>query len=123
MAKKKQIGRLIKTMRMSRNITQADLAKLIHQSQSSITMYETGRREPDFETLEALADVFNVPLSTLVDEDNYPRTLEARIVSYGMDHLPEEDRQKILHVIQAMYRNNPDFFTNEKGEPEDDPGF
>lgn len=60
------IGTEIRVMRKSRKMTQADLAKAIGQSPSSITMYETGRREPNFETLEALADVFNVPLSSLL---------------------------------------------------------
>lgn len=60
------IGEQIKVMCKSRRMTQADLAKAIGQSSSSITMYETGRRTPDFETLEAIADVFNVPLSSIV---------------------------------------------------------
>lgn len=66
MSIKEEIGARIKTMRLSRDMTQADLAKSIGQSASSITMYETGRREPDFETMEALADVFNVPLTYLM---------------------------------------------------------
>ena len=69
MGKKKAIGLRIRTMRKSRGMTQADLAKAIGQSASSITMYETGRRSPDYETLEALADVFNVSLASLVSED------------------------------------------------------
>lgn len=66
MSIKEEIGARIKTMRLSREMTQAELAKAIGQSASSITMYETGRREPDFETMEALADVFNVPLTYLM---------------------------------------------------------
>ena len=44
MGKREEIGRRIRTMRKSRNMTQEDLAKAIDQSASSITMYETGRR-------------------------------------------------------------------------------
>ena len=82
MANKNVIGQRIRTMRLSRGMTQADLAKAIGQSQSSITMYETGRREPDFETLEALADVFNVPMVSFVDGGG--------VVSVGH---PEEETQ------------------------------
>lgn len=121
MTKKKEIGRLIKTMRLSRNLTQAELAERLHQSPSSITMYETGRRAPDYETLEALADVFNVPLSSLVDDsppfDPVPHTIEARIVSFGMDRLPQAEREKILFALQTMYANNPDLF--KKGDADD----
>ena len=66
MGKREEIGLRIRTMRKSRNMTQEDLAKAIDQSASSITMYETGRREPDLETLEALADVFNVTLGSII---------------------------------------------------------
>ena len=69
MGKKEDVGLRIRTMRLSRKMTQADLAKAIGQSASSITMYETGRREPEFEVLEALADVFNVPLVALLTDD------------------------------------------------------
>lgn len=70
MDKKEELGMLIRTMRLSRKMTQADLASKIKQSQSSITMYETGRREPDFETLEAMADAFNVPLQSLIPQND-----------------------------------------------------
>ena len=77
MTRNELIGLRIKTMRQSRRMTQADLAKAIDQSPSSITMYETGRRRPDFETLEALADVFNVPLSAIVADEDVRRSEEA----------------------------------------------
>lgn len=118
MDKKKMFGLRIKTMRQSRKMTQADLAKLINQSQSSITMYETGRREPDFETLEALADVFNVPLSSLMDDNSFAwspvpytvSTSEARIISSGIDKLSKEQREQALAVFKAMFASHPELF-------------
>ena len=65
----KEIAENIKTMRMSRNMTQRDLAKALGVSSSTIAMYETARREPDIETMEALADTFNVPLSSITGEN------------------------------------------------------
>lgn len=32
-------------------------------------MYEVGKREPDFETLEAIADLFNVDMNFLLGKD------------------------------------------------------
>jgi len=122
MDRKKLIGLRIKTMRRSRKMTQADLANAINQSQSSITMYETGRREPDFETLEALADIFNVPLSSIVaDEasDNlYSPIMEtmssqARIISGGVDRMPPEKRDQALKILQAAFVEYSDFFKEE----------
>lgn len=122
MNRKKLIGLRIRTMRRSRKMTQADLANAINQSQSSITMYETGRREPDFETLEALADIFNVPLSSIVaDEasDNlYSPIMEtmssqARIISGGVDRMPPEKRDQALKILQAAFVEYSDFFKEE----------
>lgn len=48
-----------------------------------------------------------------------PKTLEARIVSSGMDQLPLEDRERILNMLRVMYNNKPDLFkeggSNETG--------
>jgi transcriptional regulator with XRE-family HTH domain len=60
----------IKELREKHGMTQAELSKAIgSSSRSTISMYENGLREPDLETLEALADVFNVPLSYLMGEN------------------------------------------------------
>ena len=105
MASKNIIGQRIRTMRLSRGMTQADLAKAIGQSQSSITMYETGRREPDFETLEALADVFNVPMVSFVDGGG--------VVSVGQ---PEEDSDDDFRVFVRDSRQlTPEQFRMARG--------
>ena len=43
-----------------------------------------------------------------------PKTIEARIVSFGMDSLPKEEREKILSILQTMYNNNPDLFKEDQ---------
>lgn len=99
MGKKEQIGIRIRTMRKSRQMTQEDLAKAIGQSPSSITMYETGRRSPDYETLEALADVFNVPMSALVsneDPPDAPDLSELDLSLLNMYHSLNSRGQKLL---------------------------
>lgn len=119
MGTKEEIGANIRLMRKSRKMTQADLAKAIGQSASSITMYETGRREPDFETLEALADIFNVPLVTLIPVEEYeseaPATPEARVLAKGMDRMPEAQRKAIMTMMEGLY---PGFF--KEGMKNDD---
>lgn len=106
MGKKEEIGIRIRTMRKSRRMTQEDLAKAIGQSPSSITMYETGRREPDIETLEAFADVFNVPLAYLISDEN-PSAIsrqvdpEIHIVSSMMEDLPQDQKEQIVAIVRA----------------------
>lgn len=57
---------ILRDLRKARHLTQSELAQAIGVAKSTISMYELGAREPDFETLEALADFFNVPLATLI---------------------------------------------------------
>ena len=96
-------------MSASLRMTQADLAKYINQSQSSITMYETGRREPDFETLEALADVFNVPLSSIVDYDGVSPDQDPQIhaVSTMMENMSTEQKDQILAIVRTFVGHQP----------------
>ena len=46
-------------------LSQEGLAKALGISRSALSNYEQGRREPDFEIEEKIADYFNVDLNTL----------------------------------------------------------
>lgn len=52
-------------LRQRNGMSQQDLADRSGCSRSAIGMYETGKREPDIETLEAFADIFNVDMDFL----------------------------------------------------------
>ncbi|MDO4860873.1 MAG: XRE family transcriptional regulator [Bacillota bacterium] len=58
-----------KTLRALRKLTQDELARELEISKSAISMYENGNREPDFETLELIADFFNVDMNYLLGHD------------------------------------------------------
>lgn len=57
---------ILKELRKSYNLTQDGLAKKLKISRSTVGMYEKGAREPDFETLELIADFFNVDTDYLL---------------------------------------------------------
>lgn len=57
---------VFKQLRIASGLTQAEFSKRIGISRSTIGMYETGAREPDFETLEKIADFFNVDIDYLL---------------------------------------------------------
>ena len=56
-----EMGVRIKLLRMNKGMTQQELADELGVKRSTIGMYEQGQREPDMETIDAIADVFNVP--------------------------------------------------------------
>ena len=60
---------VLRELRKKKRLTQAELAKLTGLTVSAISMYENGNREPNFETLEVLADFFNVDMNFLLDKN------------------------------------------------------
>ena len=55
-----------KKLRESNDLTQDMLSRMLGIAKSTISMYENGNRQPDFETLELVADYFNVDMNYLL---------------------------------------------------------
>ena len=85
-------GSILKNLRTSRGITQGELATMLDVSRSTVGMYETGGREPDFETMEAIADIFNVDMDYLMGrtqvERKHPITPPVQEIPPGFQPLP-----------------------------------
>ena len=56
---------VLKKLRIDKGMSQARLADELGVTTSTVGMYETGRRKPSYEALEAIADYFNVPTDYL----------------------------------------------------------
>lgn len=57
---------VFRSLRQRNNLTQEELARILEISKSAISMYENGNREPDFKTLERMADYFEVDIDYLL---------------------------------------------------------
>jgi transcriptional regulator with XRE-family HTH domain len=57
---------IFKKIREQSGLTQQQMADKLGISRSAIGMYENGEREPNFETLELIADTFNVDMNYLL---------------------------------------------------------
>lgn len=60
---------MLKYLRSRENLSQSELSEKLGLSKSTISMYEVGKREPDLETLELIADFFNVDMNFLLGKD------------------------------------------------------
>ena len=63
----------IKYLRQQKKISQLKLAMDLNMSQNSISRYETGEREADYETLLKIADYFGVSLDYLFGRTDNPK--------------------------------------------------
>lgn len=60
----------LRQLRTARDLSQMEFAKQIGISKSSVNMYERGEREPGLETLEQIADYFNVDMDYLLGKSD-----------------------------------------------------
>lgn len=64
--KKHNLGTRIKDLRESRNMTQADLAKLLFVSDKTVSKWEKGNSDPETGILIKMSDIFDVTLDYLL---------------------------------------------------------
>ena len=60
----------LKQLRKSHHLTAKQLAEKLLLAESTISLYENGKREPDFKTLITIARFFNVSTDYLLENDN-----------------------------------------------------
>ncbi len=66
-----KFGERLRYLRNSKGLSQLEFAKQLKLSKSSVNMYERGEREPGIETLERIADYFNVDLDYLLGKSDF----------------------------------------------------
>lgn len=63
------IGKKLKELRISENLTQQQIAEILNISRVNYTRYETNASRPDYETLIAIADFFKISLDEIFGRD------------------------------------------------------
>ena len=63
----------LKELRKARGISQLKLAMDLSMNQNSISRYENGEREADYNTLIRLADYFQVSIDYLLERTDNPK--------------------------------------------------
>ena len=61
-------GNVLKNLRVSKGLSQEELSNKFGVSTSTIGMYETNKREPNFELLKEFANFFNVSTDYLLEQ-------------------------------------------------------
>ena len=88
------IGERIKISRKSRGYSQDELGRLIGVQGTAIGNYERGEREPDRDTIEALADVFNTTMGWLMGDGEKDEPVAS-------DKLSKEE-QEMLDIFRTI---------------------
>ena len=112
-----QFDKILRLLRGEKEMSQQELADALGISKSDINMYERGERQPNFETLEAIADFFNVDIDYLLGRT----TKTTKIIK------PQSESGYYLNQYTAQYSDfllhHPEyqvlFDASRKVKPED----
>ena len=113
----------LKQLRNEKKINQRELANFLKVAPSTISMYESGQREPNFEVLESLADFFNVDLNYLLGKSNKttklmiegsqpPQGLQIPVLGTVAAGIPISAVEEILDYeeVPQSWKNQGEFF-------------
>lgn len=112
---------MLKLYRNQRGLSQSELAKKLGLSPSTISMYEVGKRQPDFETEEKIADYFNVSLNSLRGKSEELRSSHTTInvlsrVAAGIPINATEDVIDTEEITEDLAKTGEFFGLKIKGD-------
>lgn len=103
----------LRRLRREKGISMKELGKKIGVAESTISQYETGKREPDFETLLKLGEFFNVSVDYLLRGEQYHEKMPALTAK------DERDISKKLEEALSQLESSQEGLMFQ-GEPLDD---
>lgn len=91
----------LKELREQNNLSQQDLALILKVSPSTISNWESGKRQPDIQMIVDIANYFNVSV-----DDVLGRTIENRVRSANQENhtLEIDEVQAIIDKIKKVDR-------------------
>lgn len=92
----------LKALRIENKLTQEQLGQMISVTKVSISGYENGNRTPDTDTLNRIADVFNVSTDYLFGRTSRKNPL----LLYETDLTEKEEQLLREHLEQLRIKTN-----------------
>ena len=101
-----------KSLRKDIGMSQLEVGQKLGLAKSTIAMYESGKRTPDFETIEVICDLFNVNMSELSDSKLATKYENLNAVQPAFHLTPNDSKKKSIvydriHDIQPQIWHEP----------------
>ena len=94
---------ILTSLRRKAGYSQSDLGKLLNRSNTCISMYEQGRRMPDYETMLQISELFNVSMDYLYEKETptEPSLSDLKLAILDViDQIPEEQQRNFLEMAK-----------------------
>lgn len=102
-------GKRLKQLRHDKNVTQAELGKILNVTNVGVAKWESDDRFPDKDTLIGIADYFDVSLDYLLGRVDEPQSV---ILTENDFPVPAEYKEYKI-TIEADRKTKPDVITEE----------
>lgn len=104
----------LKYLRKEQGLTQTELASKLGVSRSTIGMYENGEREPDFETLGAIAEFFGVDMNFLLGSSADPRLennyyLDDEVAELAQEIYEDPEKRMLFSAARDISKDDMQF--------------
>lgn len=96
-------GIRLKELRLSRGLSQAELAAQLHLSSTTINRYEHGLREPSLDSLRAVAEFFGVDYNYLLIYPNDPPQQGSASLISKFNSLDDRGKSTVLSALEHEY--------------------
>lgn len=115
----------IKQLRTSLEMKQTDLAKQLKVGQNTISNWENGRTEPDSESLQSMAKIFNTSIDYILGHSNFKESMPSGITRIPVlgsipAGIPLEAIEEIIdweEIPESMCAGGKEYFALEvKGD-------
>jgi len=107
------IGKILKQLRNDMDLTQAELAKKIGVTTSSIGMYETEVRNPSYEVVVKLANFFNVSTDYLLGNTDSKNDVKPAVPKEYLSKHKVTNRD-LKQYQEEMKKSTEAFFLNDE---------
>ena len=91
----------IKEFRQEARLKQKDLADMLSVKQGTVSGWEVGRREPDFESLKRMADIFNCSIDELLGQKEKPVVKDDGL-NQKLERLSDRNLQRLEEYIDLL---------------------
>lgn len=119
---------IVKELRKKKGVQQKELAITIGVSQPTVSEWEANKKDPSGDRLRKLAEFFGVDELVVLGKkvidltegnSHEPKTIEAKIISGGIDKMPEAERERALSMMRLMFAEYADYFEMREKEDSD----
>lgn len=91
----------LRTARERKGFTQKEMAERIGVAKSTYSLYESGNREPNVQTIKKIADTLNVSADELLGIDDTPTTLAAHFEGEEYTEAEMDEIRKFAEFVKA----------------------